>query len=249
MQKFGVFFSLLLVFGHPQGTFAQNQPAVTEKEELSELKLDRQIQELTAQLVTTYSHRGDAWFFRGSFPQAVADYEQMVELNPDLSVSHWRLGIAWFYAGEYKKAATQFENYHTFDNVDRENGIWRYFSQYKAYGKEKAREGLLKYEKDDRQPFPLVYQLFAGKITPEEILKQIEAAELSEDARSQQEFYARLYIGLNEALEGRPDSARVHLKVAAESTWGRDAGYGPNYMWQVGRLHLKLLEEAAKPEE
>jgi lipoprotein NlpI len=190
-----------------------------------------------------YSRRGDALFFRGRFPEAVADYEKMVELDPDLETSHWRRGIAYFYAGKYREAAHQFEIYHSFDQVDRENGIWRFLSQARAYGIEKAREGLLKYKKDDREPFPAVYQLFAGKTTPDEILKQIADARLDPSEREKRLFYAELYIGLNYAVEDQPEQAAQHLRAAVRNTWGPKAGFGPNYMWHVGRLHYELLSQ------
>lgn len=211
--------------------------------------LDRQIEEFTRQLeqdpqrIELYSQRGDAQFFRGRFADAVADYEKMVELEPKLETSHWRRGIAYFYAGQFKDAAHQFEIYHTFDDVDRENGIWRFFSQAKAYGVEKAREGLLKYRKDDREPFPALYGLFAGTITAEEILKTIHEAKLDADEREKRLFYAELYIGLNEAVTGDPQAALPPLRRAVANTWGPKAGYGPHYMWQVGRLQLELLEK------
>src|SRR5258707_8939738 len=157
-----------------------------------------------------YSRRGDTLFFRGKFAEAVVDYEKMVELQPDLESSHWRKGIAYFYAKRYKEAATQFENYHLFDNVDRENGIWRYLSQTKALGRDKAREGLLKYEKDDREPFPDVYRLFSGELTGDEVVKRISAAKISPREREQRLFYAELYVGLNDYVEGRLEEADKH---------------------------------------
>lgn len=191
--------------------------------------------------VDAYSRRGDARFFRGDFREAVADYEKMVELDGTLAAPHWRRGIAYFYAGEYEKAAGQFEAYHSHDDVDRENGIWRYFSQAKAYGLEKARQGLLKYEKDDREPFPAVYQLFAGKTSPDEILKAIRSAKVDDSEREKRLFYAHLYIGLHHAVEGKPAQALPHLREAVANAWGPHAGTGPAYMWQVGRLHYELL--------
>jgi len=203
--------------------------------------------EKAAESVDVYSQRGDAYFFRGKFVEAVADYEKMVELKPDLETSHWRKGIACFYAKRYKDAAKQFEIYHSFDNVDRENGIWRYLSQTKALGREKAREGLLKYEKDDREPFPDVYRLFAGEITGEELLKKINTAKISDQQRQQRLFYAELYVGLNEFVEGRLESAEQHLGLAAKNAWGSNAGGGPGYMWHVARVHHDLLvDERAK---
>ncbi|MAT15302.1 MAG: hypothetical protein CMJ46_08540 [Planctomyces sp.] len=187
------------------------------------------------------SARGDQYFFSGKFTEAVADYNAMCERDPDLEDSHWRRGIAWYYAGEYQKAAGQFERYHSFDNVDRENGIWRYFSQLRAYGEERAQKDLLKYEKDDREPFPLLYQLFAGKVTGDEILKQIGQVFLSDLEREKRLFYAELYIGLNYAAHDEDEKAIPHLKRAVANEWAPEAGYGPHYMWQVGRVQLELL--------
>jgi lipoprotein NlpI len=190
------------------------------------------------------SERGDVHFFLGDFASAVRDYDRMVEIDAEQDASHWRRGIALFYVGDFPKAAAQFERYHSFDQVDRENGIWRYLSQRKAHGLKVAREGLLKYEKDDREPFPDVYRLFAGEIEPAAILERIDKAAIDADEREKRRFYAELYIGLNEAVEGRNDSAETHLTRAAANTWGPRAGYGPHYMWQVGRLHLASLKAA-----
>lgn len=194
-----------------------------------------------------YSQRGDALFFLAEFTSAVADYDRMVELNAELDAGHWRRGIALFYAGEFEKAAGQFERYHSFDNVDRENGIWRYLCQRQAFGIEKAREGLLKYEKDDREPFGDVYRMFEGKITGDELLDKIRLAKISETERQKRLFYAELYVGLNEAVEGRADSAKSHLTLAASNTWGEKSGYGPNYMWHVARLHAAQRAKPAPP--
>lgn len=210
---------------------------------------DEEIARLSAQIenaptnVELYSRRGDANFFRAKFADAVADYEKMVELRPKLDSDHWRKGIAYFYAGRYNDAAKQFERYHQIDQVDRENGIWRYLSQSKALGREKAREGLLKYEKDDREPLPDVYRLFAGEKTANEVLGQIMQEKISPEERSKRLFYAELYVGLNEFVEGRLESAEKHLEEAVKNPWGIKARGGPGYMWHVARVHHDLLVE------
>ena len=190
--------------------------------------------------VNAYSTRGDLQMFLGRFAEAEADYQKMVTLKPELDVSHWRLGIAKYFAGHPEQAAGQFDRYHSFDNVDRENGIWRYLSHRVAFGKEKAKEQLLKYEKDDRPPFREVYQLFEGTMTPDEVLKSIPA-DLPESARESRLFYAKLYIGMNAAAEGDEKLARQSLRESTLNSWPRQAGFGPNYMWHIGRLqYLKL---------
>jgi lipoprotein NlpI len=196
--------------------------------------------------VRLYSRRGDVRFFQGKFTGALADYEKMVELEPKLEVSHWRRGIAYFYAEDYDKAARQFELYHEFDDVDRENGIWRYLSQVKAIGRDKARSKLLKYSKVDREPLPAVYKLFAGEITPQEILDGIAAAEIPAEERVKRLFYAQLYIGLNHLVEDDLAAAQRHLAEAVRNEWGRTIGGGPTYMWHVARLQEERLRTAKK---
>ena len=236
-------------------TFATSPLPAEQLKELSqafEKSLDEATKaiEVNAKNINAHSRRGDALFFLGRFDEAVADYDAMMKLDESLATSHWRRGIALFYAGKFKEAAAQFETYHAFDQVDRENGIWRYLSQYKAHGRDKAREGLLKYEKDDREPFPSVYKLFAGTMKPTEILEKIAAAEISKDEREKRLFYAHLYIGLNHAVEGDATAAQQHLRLATQNNWGPAAGYGPNYMWHVGRLHEELLRtKPSKPPE
>jgi lipoprotein NlpI len=222
---------------------AETRAAMAKQWDEALTELDRRIAD-DPKNVGLYSRRGDIQFFRAEFPKAVADYERMVELDPEQEASHWRRGIAYFYAGRFKEAAHQFEIYHTFDDVDRENGIWRFFSQAKASGIETARKGLLKYKKDDREPFPAVYRLFAGETTPSEILKSIAAAEIDAAEREKRLFYAHLYIGLNAAIADDAEIALPHLRNAVANTWAPKAGFGPNYMWQVGRLHFERLSAA-----
>ena len=219
-----------------------------QRKEMSE-SLRESTAQLTQELVELYSRRGDAFFFLGEFAKATSDYEVMVELNPQLGDAHWRRGIARFYAGKSNEAARQFEAYHSFDDIDRENGIWRYFSQYRAYGPAKAKAGLLKYRKTDREPFPDVYQLFSGDTTPEAILAAIDKADIDKDEREKRRFYAQLYIGLNHAVEGHDADAIRHLRESTANAWGPEAGYGPRYMWHVGRVHLDLLLAKRKQPE
>ena len=231
---------LLALLAVPQAIAAQDNVETLEK------AFARQIETLTELItespkqVSLYSRRGDAYFFTGQFEEAVADYSKMVELDPASDSSHWRRGIALFYIGKYDDAVAQFNRYHTVDNVDRENGIWRYLSQYKSKGEETARKELIKYEKDDREPFGDVYRLFADEMTGEEILKKIFTAKISPTEREKRLFYATLYIGLNYSVEGNRQQAKKYLKEAVENKWPATASYGPNYVWHVARLHYKL---------
>lgn len=198
--------------------------------------------------VALWSARGDADMFLGNFAAAETAYRKMVQLDPELDASHWRLGIACFFADHARAGAEQFEKYHSFDSVDRENGIWRYFCHHRADGAEKAKQQLLRYEKDDRPPFREVYQLFQGTLTADAVIAAAQSGAAS--TQPQRQFYSYLYVGLNASLTGDRGLAESALSKAVLNDWGRRAGYGPNYMWHVGRLELNRLQSptpAPKP--
>ena len=196
----------------------------------------------TVNATQIHSRRGDTLFFLGRFSEAVTEYEAMVTADPSLDASHWRLGIAYFFADQPIQAAAQFDKYHSFDQVDRENGIWRYLSHYKARGADEARKELLRYEKDDREPFPAVYRLFDGSMTPQQALDMI-GDDLPSDERDKRLFYTELYIGMHQVVQGQPAKAMTHLRRATLRQWPRRAGFGPAYMWHVGRVQLNMLHD------
>jgi len=191
--------------------------------------------------VSSYSSRGDARLFLGNFLGARMDYEKMINLNPKLEVSHWRLGIAYFYLSDFSKAARQFEIYHQYDNIDRENGIWRFMSQYKKSGLKIARRGLLNYSQDDRPPYPWLYSMFAGDISPEEVFIKIKEQNFPKKDAIRVQFHAYFYVGIFLELTGdNPSRALEYLAQATTNEYGRQTG---TYMWHVARLyHARLFD-------
>ncbi|MGI8601937.1 MAG: tetratricopeptide repeat protein [Verrucomicrobiales bacterium] len=195
-------------------------------------------------LVELRSRRGDTHLFLAHFPEAVADFEKMVALDSAQDAPHWRLGIAYYFAGAYEKSARQFAKYHAFDGRDRENGIWKFLAQVKAEGIDKARREMLVYTKFDREPFPSLYEMFAGRTTADDVLAEIKSKGLV--GNDSVEFFAHYYSGLNEEILGRRERSRDLLGKAVASPLGRELDEAP-YMWQVARLHFDWLEAAGKP--
>ncbi len=169
--------------------------------------------------------RGDARLFQGKFLDSRNDYEKMIRLNPKLNVSHWRLGIAYFYLSDFSKAARQFEIYHQYDSRDRENGIWRFMSQYKESGLEKARKGLLTYQRDDRPPYLWLYSMFKGDLTPLQIFQKIKNKSFSKGYKDRVLFHANLYVGIFLELTGdSPQDALQFLAKAVANKYGQTTG-------------------------
>ncbi len=185
------------------------------------------------------TRRGDARLFLGDAKGAVADFEKEIALDPSHDAAHWRLGIAYLFAGEPAKSAKQFEKYHAYDDRDRENGVWQFFGNARVVGLEKARTQMLGYTKFDREPFPAIYDMLAGKKTGAEVLAEMEKKSLGENAAVM--FFAHYYIGLNEELLGHKDAARDHLAKAVSLAMKSNARGGPGYMGQVARLHYEAL--------
>ncbi len=187
------------------------------------------------------TRRGDARLFLGDAKGAVADFEREIAIDPSHDAPHWRLGIAYYFAGEFQKSAKQFEKYQTYESGDRENGIWQFLAHAKVEGVEKARQHMIVYTRFDREPFPALYEMFAGKKTGDEVLAEMEKKELAKDPMVI--FFAHYYIGVNEDLLGHTDAARTHLEQAIKAAMQAGADGGPGYMGQVARLHYEGLKK------
>jgi len=196
--------------------------------------------------VALYSQRGDAHLFLGHFAEAVADFEKMIALDPAQDAAHWRLGIAYYFAREFRKSAQQFEKYHRYDGRDRENGIWKFLADTKLHGLEKARGEMLVYKAFDREPFPALYEMFAGRKRGSDVFPELESKQLKGDRLVQ--FFAKYYVGLNEELLGHVDTALKNVREAVQLFSHSDLRGGPGYMWQVARLHYEQLAKSAKTE-
>lgn len=193
--------------------------------------------------VSLLSRRGDVRVFAGRFAEAVADYEEMIAMDPKQDAPHWRLGIAYYFNGQFGKAARQFEKYHAYDGRDRENGVWKFFSQARAEGIEAARGNMLVYTQFDREPFPSVYKMLAGEMSPAAVLEEVEHKGLQNKPHVL--FFAKYYAGVMEALNGRRAEGRRLVEEAVALFDPAAAGSdGPGYMWHCARLHAAELTSA-----
>jgi len=208
-------------------------------------KFERDLKELDAAIqkgpttgpaaVSLYSRRGDLHFFLAQFDEAVGAYRKMIELDPKQEENHWRLGLAYYLAGDFAKSAEQFEKGFKYDDVDRENGLWHFLARAGIDGIGSAQLQMLRYSKPDpREPMNALYDLYGGVIKTEEFFRGLQQRNLM--TNPQVMFYARLYAGIFEDLNGNRDQAKKFLGMAANSDWGRKATGGPGFMWQIARI-------------
>jgi lipoprotein NlpI len=181
-----------------------------------------------------YDHRGSEQFKLGKVAESVADFDRFVQLRPNEKPGHWRRGIALYYAGRFKDGADQFAAYERVDTNDVENAVWHYLCNAKAVGPEKARAELLKIGHDRRVPLMTVYQLFAGRAKPDDVLRDAESGNVPAPRRREQLFYAHLYLGLYHESAGDAKRSLEHMTKAAVDY------SNPGYMGDVARVHVQL---------
>jgi lipoprotein NlpI len=179
--------------------------------------------------------RGAAHFLLGKFKESAADFDRVVTLAPERANGHWRRGISLYYAGRYEDGKKQFEGYEKVDTNDVENAVWHFLCAAKKDGVEKARAAVLKIGKDRRAPMMEVYDLYRGKLKPEDVLAAAKGPKLAETERPRALFYAHLYLGIYHDLLGDAEKAKGHLAEAA-GKYKID-----HYMGEVARVHYELL--------
>jgi lipoprotein NlpI len=193
--------------------------------------------ELDPKLAEAFNRRGSEQFKFGKIAESIADFDKFLALKPAEEPGHWKRGISYYYAGRYEDGRKQFEGYEKVDTNDVENAVWRYLCMAKAEGRDKARTAILKIGQDKRVPMMTVYELFAGRAQPEEVLTAARNGMPSPAELNQRLFYAHLYLGLYFDANGDKQKAVEHL---AQATDDHKIGH---YMWDVARVHLDLLRK------
>ena len=192
---------------------------------------------LNPKLAFAHDRRGDAYLKLGKFKEAVEDFDAVLGLEPQSAPEHWRRGIALYYAGRYADGVRQFETHRTANPEDVENAVWHYLCNARATNKETARKQLIPVRKDTRVPMKEVWDLFAGKLKPADVLAAAEKVPADTDKGTEARFYAHLYLALYHEAEGDAKKVLEHLTPAVENY---KIGH---YMWDVASAHLAKLKK------
>ena len=184
-----------------------------------------------------YQLRGLERFKIADINGSILDFDKYLSYFPKQAPQHWQRGIALYYAGRYEEGRKQFELHQTVNPSDVENAAWHFACVARLEGAEKARAVLIPIKEDRRIPMMEIYNLFAGKGTPEQVFK---AAEAAGPARSRDAlFYANLYIGLYNEAVGNDKAAAPYIYKAAHEL------EADHYMGDVAKVHAQLLQKKA----
>ena len=176
--------------------------------------------------------QGQRLFFEAKITESIAAFDKLIELQPEAKPHLWQRGLALYYADKFQEGREQFETHQTVNTADVENAAWHFLCVARLEGIDGARKHFIPIEGDSRVPMKEVHQLFAGKATPEQVLKAAEAGDESE--RRNQLCYAHLYLGLYfEAMKDEAKAREHMLKAAKEFSMD-------HYMGETARVHLKV---------
>jgi lipoprotein NlpI len=175
--------------------------------------------------------QGVDFFYAAKPKESVAAFDKLLVLAPEAKPQLWQRGLSLYYAGDYKGGREQFETHQTVNTADVENAAWHFICVAKADSVEAARKVLIPIEGDSRIPMKQVHNLFAGKGTPEDVMK---AAEADGEDRRNQLCFAHLYLGLYFEALGDAAKAKEHIVKAAHD-YRMD-----HYMGKCAQVHAKL---------
>ena len=176
---------------------------------------------------------GQEAFFAAKIDESVAAFDRLLALAPTLKPQLWQRGLSLYYKGDYKAGREQFETHQTYNTDDVENAAWHFICVARAESVEAARQVFIPIEGDSRIPMKEVHALFAGKGTPEAVLKAAEAGDDAE-ARRNHLCYAHLYLGLYYEALGDNARAKDHILKAA-TDFRMD-----HYMGKCAQVHAKV---------
>lgn len=177
--------------------------------------------------------QGQALFYEAKISESLAAFDKAIELKPEVQPYLWQRGLSLYYANKFKEGREQFEVHQTVNGNDVENAAWHFLCVARLEGVGGARKNFIPIEGDSRVPMKEVHQLFAGKVSPDAVLKAAETAG-DESTRKNQLCYAHLYLGLFYEAMKDDAKAREHMLKAAKD-------YAmPHYMGETARVHLKV---------
>jgi lipoprotein NlpI len=190
-----------------------------------------------------HQFRGELHFKAGHISASIQDFDRVLELRPERLPHHWQRGISYYYAGQYQQGVRQFESHQRVNPQDIENAVWHYLCKAKLEGVAQARAALINITSDRRPWAPIVYNMYQGRATPEEVLAQAGQAGRTEAERRDSLFYAHLYVGLFHEAAGQSQQALEHIEIAVQKY------LSPHYMGDVARVHLQLRKANGKAVE
>ncbi len=181
----------------------------------------------------------DIRFIAGDIPGAIESYDNVIKFQPESKPFLWQRGLALYYAQKFEDGKAQFETHQTVNSQDVENAVWHLLCAAKVENLDAARNKLIPIQRDTRVPMKEIYELFAGRLKPNQVIEVAQA----ESPNELPLYYANLYIGLYHEMLGQEKLARQFIGSAVDQS----PGTKNNLMMQLARIHQELRDRQAGP--
>lgn len=175
-------------------------------------------------------------FRAGDVKGSVAKFDQAIDADPRYANVLWQRGLSLYYADLFELGAQQFRRDVADNPNDTEEALWTLLCEARMPGLggfSGAQERLLKVGRDPRPYMRVVYDVFAGRATEEDLAAEGHRG----GSGSGPEFYAQLYLGLLAEAQGNETKAKYYISSAASSPYGQRS---KDYMWSLARVHKQV---------
>ena len=131
------------------------------------------------------------------------------------------------------------------DNLERANSVWRFLCMVPQVGVAQAQAVMLPIDNDPRVPMMQIYDLYRGKRQVDDVLSAAKEKEPNAVELAGRLFYAHLYIALWIDANGKKEDAKRYIELAVDEKLKTNPLVN-RYMWDVARIHQKLLRGELK---
>ncbi|MEO8494667.1 MAG: hypothetical protein ABI614_06335 [Planctomycetota bacterium] len=233
--------SSLALAESPSEILARAQASAASNDSTAAERVASEAIEADETFAAAYYFRARERFRLGRVQDSVSDFDRYIELQPSAASRQWERGIACYYAKQFEKGAKQFELYQTYHDNDVENSVWRYLCMVPTDGIEKSRSTILPIRNDRRVPMMQVYELYRGKLKPDEVLTACRRDDPDPETLAGRLFYAHLYLGLYHEVAGDKELAQKYILLAADKKLAENPRIN-RYMWDVARIHSEMMK-------
>lgn len=192
---------------------------------------------------------GESAFAEGDMKNSIEAFDEVIRRDPGAEPTLWQRGLALYYANRFEDGWKQFETHQTVNSQDVENAVWHLLCAARISDVETARKKFISISNDRRVPMMEIYEMFAGRMTPAEVLakaqKETSRAPANSFAQQNQLYYAHLYTGLFHEMMGDNQAAMASMKQAVAICPMTKS----NFMGNVSRVHVKLRERGQLPDK
>jgi tetratricopeptide (TPR) repeat protein len=181
-------------------------------------------------------HHGRIYFRLGQIDESIRDFDRVIQMQGSIKPYLWERGIALYYGKRYQDGADQFQSHREVNADDVENSVWHFLCRAKTDGLDVARKGLFPGDDDRRPPMKDVLRMFAGELTPDEVVKIADNFEGNDLEKRSAKFMGYAYVALYYHALDKPEDSRRWMEAAVK----QDVG---GYMLDVARIHLQQFKQ------